>query len=101
MMAFKHCLLLLLALLLIAGGILAVSAQATSPTPVGPEPLLPCTLLSGGDMADDADFADESPLALLESFLARMRSNPFDNHIEQVTRCYPLYVDPEVWPTLA
>ena len=100
-MTFKHSLLFLLALFMIAGGILSASAQADSLTPVGPEPLLPCTQLSDDNLADDADSAAESPLALLESFLARMRSNPFDNHIEQVARCYPLYIDPEVWPTLA
>jgi hypothetical protein len=81
-----------------AGGVMAASAQADT---LGPEPLLPCTQLSADKLAEDVTPTDESPLAELESFLARMHDNPFDAHVEQTARCYPLYFDPEVWPTWA
>lgn len=97
MIGFKFSLVVLLVVVLVAGRVMTASAQADHSTPIGPQPLLPCTQLADAGEPQAA----ESPLAALESFLARFHENPFEAHVEQMERCYPLYIEPEAWPSWA
>ncbi len=99
MKRFQYTLILLLTVLVLAAVLMSASAQADPPAPVGPEPLLPCTRLAD-DTHSDADPA-ASPLAALEAFLAQLRENPFDPHVEDLAHCYPLLVEPDTMPTVA
>lgn len=94
MNALKSACVVFLTAITLSGSTLLASAQATDPGPIGPEPLLPCT---------EWETDEPAPLlAELEQFLARLWQSPaVDTHIVQIERCYPLYLEPEVWPMYA
>jgi hypothetical protein len=94
MNALKSACVVLLIAVTVCGSTLLASAQATASDPIGPAPLLPCT-----------EWETDEPAPLLaevEQFLARLWQNPaVDTHVAQIERCYPLYLEPEVWPMYA
>lgn len=93
MNGFIRSLSVLFVVVALVASVVLASAQTPDPAPIGPPPVMPCTQ---PDDDAEAQASDESPLAELERFLARVQENSFDAHVEALERCYPLYFDPEV-----